>query len=68
MNEGKGRYGKRATTEWRDFCISHLDNCDDEKCHIRSLMRIWNENNTWFHYSFPEDKIQSSASTVRNEK
>lgn len=61
------KYGPKSATKWRITCLDHIEHCDDPKCHVKQLMRLWNELSIWDKYRFPEDKIRSSEKTEEAE-
>ena len=52
MMDPNKKYGIRPSTRWREVCIEHLKNCSDPKCHVKVLMRMWNELGGWKGYEF----------------
>ena len=61
-NYEMAKYGKRATTLWRESCLDHLEICDNPDCCMRMAMKSWNKilaEMTGYVFA----NVQSSASS-----
>lgn len=42
-NLGNKRYGKRATWEFFNASVQHIQHCKNPDCHVKKLLNIWCE-------------------------
>jgi hypothetical protein len=43
INLGNRRYGKRATWEFFNASVNHIQHCKNQDCHVKNLLQIWCE-------------------------